>query len=195
VSRHRHKKAFTVSFIIHMAAGLFIIAFMSDHPKVHKEALEFTLDSIQFARQKVGPPHSTTARPVPILESSTQPARPLKSPHTARPTTLTPPLSSAVSSESPSLAGAPLQPYMLKVRALVQASLEKNTHSEIGEVWVRLKLAPNGSLISKSIVRTSGNSALEQTVLRSVQAAAPFPSFQSTHEAIQFTIPIEVKEE
>jgi TonB family protein len=205
-----HRKAWTASFILHAIAGLALVTFMSLRP-LPPTPLEFTLDSIRFAKGKSAPLRDPK-------ESGAIHALPSRSELRDARTKLAPPLRPAITRANAlpnrppqtlqgiidakpaihnGVFGSPLQSYILRVRDQVEAQLEKGSHPETGQVQVRLTISATGSLISARIVQTSGSSTLEQTVLNSVHAAAPFPPFEGAKptKPLRLLIPIEVRDE
>ncbi len=89
-------------------------------------------------------------------------------------------------------------PYYSEVRARIQSHIHYPpaiARKRIqGQVQVALTLLANGSIQSVEISRSSGSSDLDQLALRSVQAAAPFPAFQTDASSVRkLELPIDFR--
>jgi protein TonB len=88
-------------------------------------------------------------------------------------------------------------PYYSEVRARIQShatytpALARRRLQ--GQVQVTLTLLSNGGIASLDITQSSGSSDLDRRALESVQAAAPFPTFQSQAGARKLELPIDFR--
>ncbi|MDX8401591.1 MAG: energy transducer TonB [Mariprofundaceae bacterium] len=68
-----------------------------------------------------------------------------------------------------------LERYIARIRAAVQARWK--VPAEVGvahDPLVEMRLAPDGTVVSARILESSGNAALDASLLRAIHAAAPF---------------------
>ncbi len=73
------------------------------------------------------------------------------------------------------LSQSELERYIARIRARVQAHWK--TPAELRTVrdpLVEMRLAPDGSVVSARVVESSGNAALDASLIRAIHAAAPF---------------------
>lgn len=106
---------------------------------------------------------------------------------------------SADTPSAPSM-GASSAAAIASWRDLVVAQLQRakrypsgaESRRETGVVMLNFTLSRGGSVLSRSIARSSGNSELDQEVLAMVSRAAPFPQFPSgmNQASVNLTVPI-----
>lgn len=63
--------------------------------------------------------------------------------------------------------------------ALMQAAVQRNwkvsaSASKFSDPWVEVKLSPDGAVVAVRILESSGNQALDASLIRAIKAAAPF---------------------
>jgi len=69
-----------------------------------------------------------------------------------------------------------LKQYQAKVRADIEREVRRMPHSGRGRAVVRLSFNRNGTLTDVGIATTSGNPAIDRTILQAVKRASPFPA-------------------
>lgn len=62
-----------------------------------------------------------------------------------------------------------------------------------GEAMIRFSLSRDGRVLSRSLVRSSGNSALDEEALAMVNRAAPFPPFPPSISGPSVVLPVPVR--
>jgi protein TonB len=79
-----------------------------------------------------------------------------------------------------------------KVKAVQRYPARARARSEQGTATVKFLLSRNGSVLSRSIVRSSGHAELDQEALAMIVRAAPLPPFPpgKTEETIELKLPI-----
>jgi protein TonB len=80
-----------------------------------------------------------------------------------------------------------LRQYQAKVRADIEREVRRMRHSGRGRAAVRLTFGRSGSLSSVSIATSSGNPAIDRTILQAVKRASPFPAAPATLPEASFS--------
>lgn len=80
-----------------------------------------------------------------------------------------------------------LRQYQAKVRADIEREVRRMRHSGRGRAAVRLTFGRSGALSSVSIATSSGNPAIDRTILQAVKRASPFPAAPATLPEASFS--------
>jgi len=145
------------------------------------------------------------SKSTPILNTSA--STPLRSPDQktpakmaeAKPLQSTQPLATqepASATQPQRLAPKQVQKLLVFISKQIQMNLQypeaAKTHIEQGESIIQFELMPNGKLQDIQIVRSSGNTNLDQAALTAVRASSPvkFPNSLSLREALTLRIPV-----
>jgi len=89
-------------------------------------------------------------------------------------------------------AAAWLATVAAKIKAVQRYPARAKARNEQGMAHAMLILSRNGSVLSRSIVRSSGHAELDQEALAMIDRAAPFPPFPPSRkeETVKLNLPI-----
>jgi protein TonB len=147
------------------------------------------------------------ALPEPKLEVVPEPPKPVEKPpekvEKKKPVERTAPPKAkqrAVATAAPTIGSSESSAAIASWRDLVVAQLQRNkrypsgaeSRREQGVATLAFSLSRNGTVLSRHVVHSSGNSELDAEVMAMVQRAQPFPSFPPamTQGTVNLTVPI-----
>ncbi len=202
----RFALALMAAAMLEVAAGLWLIS----HPSLFEAATDAPEKPVvQVHMVELPPP-----QPAPVVEEPPPPPPPKPSPvkprHTPRkppapvqqvqtttppPPAAEPPPPAPRPAASPAQAASALQRYVAELRARVQAALvvpmEVRMMHLSGDTIVAIRLSPEGTLVSASVVATSGAAPIDRAALAAVRASqfAAFPD-ELGHAAKTFNLTV-----